>query len=140
MIPGEASGTSDPGAGTVIALIGDGAFHYNPALAALGVCQEHRMPILIVLFNNSGYLSQKSHVSEQYPDGWAVRSNTFVGTAIAPSPDYPAIARAFGGYGERVEDPGEVRAALLRGLQAVAAGQVALVEMALESISNSRGA
>lgn len=125
---------------TVIALIGDGAFHYNPALAALGVCQEHRMPILIVLFNNSGYLSQKSHVSEQYPDGWAVRSNTFVGTAIAPSPDYPAIARAFGGYGERVEDPGEVRAALLRGLQAVAAGQVALVEMALESISNSRGA
>ncbi len=125
---------------TVIALIGDGAFHYNPALAALGVCQEHRMPILIVLFNNSGYLSQKSHVSEQYPDGWAVRSNTFVGTAIAPSPDYPAVARAFGGYGERVEDPGEVRAALLRGLQAVAAGQVALVEMALESISNSKGA
>src|SRR3989441_11931525 len=97
------------------------------------------MPILIVLLNNSGYLSQKSHVSEQYPDGWAVRSNTFVGTAIAPSPDYPAIARAFGGYGERVEDPREGRAALLRGLQAVAAGQVAPGELALPSVSNSRG-
>src|SRR2546425_8616521 len=98
------------------------------------------MPILIVLLNNSGYLSQKSHVSEQYPDGWAVRSNTFVGTAIAPSPDYPAIARAFGGYGERVGDPGEVRAPLFRGLQAVAAGEGALVEIGLQAITNSQGA
>src|SRR2546425_11423627 len=98
------------------------------------------MPILIVLLNNSGYLSQKSHVSEQYPDGWAVRSNTFVGTAIAPSPDYPAIARAFGGYGERVGDPGEVRAALLRGLQAVAGGAVARGGRVLEAVRDGRGA
>jgi acetolactate synthase I/II/III large subunit len=39
---------------TVIALIGDGSFNYNPVLAALGACQEHRMPMLIVLFNNAG--------------------------------------------------------------------------------------
>jgi acetolactate synthase-1/2/3 large subunit len=122
---------------TVIALIGDGAFNYNPVLAALGASQEHRMPILIVLFDNSGYLSQKTGVVRHYPEGWAVQSNTFVGTSIAPRPDYPAMARAFGGHGELVEAPGQVRAALERGLQAVASGRVALVAMALQPINNT---
>ena len=125
---------------TVIALIGDGSFNYNPVLAALGVCQEHGMPMLIVLFNNAGYLSQKSGIPRHYPDGWAVTSQTFVGTSIAPNPDYAAIARAFDGYGEKVEQPGEVRAALARGLEAVRQGRVALLDMRLEPINRSGGA
>ena len=121
----------------VVALIGDGSFNYNPVTAALGAGQEHRLPILIVLFNNSGYLSQKSGVPQHYPEGWAVKSQTFVGTSITPNPDYAALARAFGGFGEKVEKPGEVRAALLRGLQAVAAGQLALIDMRLRPINTS---
>jgi acetolactate synthase-1/2/3 large subunit len=121
----------------VVLFIGDGAFNYNPALAAFGFCQEHRMPILIVLFNNSGYLSQKSGIPQHYPDGFAVRSRTFVGTSIAPSPDYAAVAQAFGGHGEKVTQPGQVRAALQRGLQRVAAGQFALLDMTLEPINPS---
>jgi hypothetical protein len=35
----------------VIVFIGDGSFNYNPVLAALSACQEHRMPMLIVLLN-----------------------------------------------------------------------------------------
>ncbi len=96
------------------------------------------MPILIVLFNNAGYLSQKSGVVHHYPDGWAVSSQTFAGTSIQPSPDYAAIARAFDGYGEKVEDPGQVRAALLRGLRAVSSGHVALLDMTLAPINRSR--
>ena len=46
----------------VLCLIGDGAFNYDPGLAALGVCQEHQLPIMIVLYNNYGYHSQKSGV------------------------------------------------------------------------------
>ncbi len=121
----------------VIALIGDGAFNYNPVLAALGFCQEYRMPILIVLFNNSGYLSQKLGVTHHYPEGWAMRSKTFVGTSICPSPDYAGVARAFDGPGEKVEDPGQVRPALLRGLGAVGKGQVALLDVTLEAINSS---
>jgi acetolactate synthase-1/2/3 large subunit len=119
----------------VVALIGDGTFNYNPVLAGLGASQEHRLPVLIVIFNNSGYLSQKSGIPRHYPEGFAVRSNTFVGTSIVPSPDYAAIARAFDGYGEKVEHPGDVRAALLRGLDAVARGQVAVLDMTLERIN-----
>src|SRR3972149_9822697 len=124
---------------TVIALIGDGAFNYNPVLAALGFCQEHRMPILIVVFNNSGYLSQRSGVLRHYPGGWAVGSQKFAGTSIVPSPDYAAIMGGFDGYGEKVEDPAQVRPALLRGLQAVSNGRVALLDMRLEPINRGGG-
>jgi len=119
----------------VVLLIGDGSFNYNPVLPALGFAQEHGTPILVVLLNNHGYMSQKSGVPRYYPEGWAVRSRTFVGTSIVPCPDYAAIARAFEGYGERVEEPGEVRAAMERGLQAVGRGQTALLDMRLEPVN-----
>jgi len=120
---------------TVISVIGDGSFNYNPVLSAFGVCQEHRLPILVVLFNNSGYLSQMAGVPRYYPEGFAVKSRTFAGTSITPQPDYAAIARAFDGYGERVDDPAQVRPALLRGLEAVRKGQVALLDMTLAPIN-----
>jgi acetolactate synthase-1/2/3 large subunit len=115
----------------VLCLIGDGAFNYDPGLAALGVCQEHNLPIMILLYNNYGYHSQKSGVPRFFPDGFAVKNQDFVGISINPSPDYAMIARAFDGYGEKVEEPGEVRAALQRGLKAVAGGQVALIDVRL---------
>jgi acetolactate synthase I/II/III large subunit len=115
----------------VLCLIGDGAFNYDPGLAALGVCQEHNLPIMIVLYNNYGYHSQKSGVPRFFPDGFAVKNQDFIGISINPSPDYATIARAFDGYGEKVEEPGEVRAALQRGLRAIAAGQLALIDVRL---------
>ncbi|MGH7844676.1 MAG: thiamine pyrophosphate-binding protein [Candidatus Binatia bacterium] len=121
----------------VICLIGDGAFNYDPALAALGCAQEQALPILIGLFNNQGYLSMKTGVPKYYPDGWAKRTNTYVGTSIAPSPDYAAIARAFDGYGEQVVEPGEVRSAFERGLKAIAQGQTALLDFRLAPVSET---
>lgn len=115
----------------VLCLIGDGAFNYDPGLAALGVCQEHNLPIMIVLYNNYGYHSQKSGVPRFFPDGFAVKNQDFIGISINPSPDYAMIARAFEGYGEKVEEPGEVHAALQRGLKALAGGQMALIDVRL---------
>ena len=119
---------------TVVVTIGDGAFFYNPVIASFGAAQELKLPLLVVLFNNAGYLSQKLDVVREYPDGWAVRSKQFAGLSIAPRPDYPALARAFGGYGETVERPSEVRPALARGLDAVAKGNLALIEMVLAPV------
>jgi acetolactate synthase-1/2/3 large subunit len=120
---------------TVVATIGDGAFHYNPVVAAFGASQELRLPFLVVLFDNAGYLSQKNDVAREFPDGWAVRTGTFAGTSIRPRPDYAMLARAYGGNGEMVEAPGEVRAALARGLEVVASGKLALVHVVLAPVN-----
>jgi thiamine pyrophosphate-dependent acetolactate synthase large subunit-like protein len=45
------------------------------------------------------------------------------------------LARAYGGHGEMVDAPGEVRAALRRGLEAVAKGQLALVHVVLAPVN-----
>ena len=115
----------------VVCTIGDGAFHYNPVAGAFGAAQEHRLPILVVLFDNGGYLSQRGDVATYFPQGRAVQSGRFAGTGIAPQPDYVLLARAFGGTGERVERSGDVRPALQRGLDAAANGQLALVHLVM---------
>jgi acetolactate synthase-1/2/3 large subunit len=120
----------------VVLVIGDGSFNYNPGIAGFGFTQEFRMPILVVLMNNHGYKSMKRGVPEYYPKGWAVRTNQFVGTSIAPAPDYPAIARAFDGFGERVQSPDDVKPALERGLQAARDGRIALVDIWLEPVND----
>jgi acetolactate synthase-1/2/3 large subunit len=119
----------------VVLLIGDGSFYYNPVPAAFGACQEHGLPMLVVLFDNAGYFSQKNDVVREYPQGFAVKTNQFIGTSITPRPDYVKLAEAFGGQGERVEKPADVRAALKRGFDAIAKGKVALVHIVLEPVN-----
>ena len=114
----------------VVATIGDGAFHYNPVVACFGASQELGLPILVVLFDNGGYLSQKTDVINMYPQGAAVRLGRFAGTAITPRPEYAKLAEAYGGYGEKVVSAGDVHAALERGLEQ-ARSRLALIHMVL---------
>ena len=46
------------------------------------------------------------------------------------------LARAFGGHGEKVERPRDVRAALTRGLEATEKGQLALIHLLLEPVNH----
>jgi acetolactate synthase-1/2/3 large subunit len=117
----------------VVSLIGDGSFNYNPVLAAFGCAQEYHLPTLTILFNNQSYLSMRLGTQQLYPQGWAVRTETFYGAPILPQPDYAAIARAYDGYGETVKEPGQIRPALQRAIEAVRAGKAALVDIVLGS-------
>jgi acetolactate synthase I/II/III large subunit len=119
----------------VVLTIGDGSFYYNPVVAAFGACQELKLPLLVILFDNAGYQSQKNDVVREYPQGWAVRANKFVGTSITPMPNYAILAHAFGGFGEKVERPQDVRPALEHGLEALARGQLALIHLVLEPVN-----
>ena len=83
------------------------------------------------VFDNAGYLSQKSDVMTYYPDGAAARSGRFAGTGITPRPEYAKLAEAYGGYGEKVARPQDVAAALERGLEQQRRGRLALVHMVL---------
>ncbi len=121
----------------VICLIGDGSFNYDPAPACYGAAQEHDLPFLTIMFNNLGYLSQKSGVPRYYPGGHAVKTGNYSGLHIAPCPEYSKIIEAFGGYGERVDDPAEVRAAIKRGLDALKRGQSALLDIRLKPVAET---
>ena len=57
----------------VVAAVGDGSFNYNPVVACFGLCQERRMPILTVIFNNHGYASMQGGLPHHYPDGYGAR-------------------------------------------------------------------
>lgn len=116
---------------TVIALEGDGGFNYNPVPASLGLAQEYCLPFLIIIFNNQGYAAMKQH-SRFYPEGWSVRSGDFYGVYVRPRPDYAKVAEAFGGYGETVEDPSEVKTALHRALEEVGNGRTGLLDVVLK--------
>lgn len=118
----------------VICLIGDGSFNYDPVPAVFGAAQEHDLPFLTIMFNNQGYLSQKAGVPGYYPDGWAVKTNNFSGLHISPCPEYARIIEAFGGHGEKVEEPGEVRNAIRRGLEALKNGRSALLDIRLKPV------
>jgi acetolactate synthase-1/2/3 large subunit len=116
----------------VVCVIGDGAFSYNPVPASLGLAQQYRVPVLVVICNNQGYASQEWNLYKYFPSGYALRDNNPYGRVIEPTPDYAAIAPAFGAHGECITDPAQLEPAIRRGLEAVAAGRLALLDVRLE--------
>jgi len=117
---------------TVVCVVGDGALHYNPVPAALGFAQEYGVPILLVVCDNRGYVSQTWNVHKYFGDGTAVRTGDFVGNVIKPTPDYAKLAEAYGGRGERVVRADALPAALERALATLAAGRSALLDVFVE--------
>ena len=88
---------------TVVCAIGDGAFNYNPIPSCLGFSQQYNVPIIILVMNNSGYMSQNWNMHKYFPEGSALANGYLPGSAIDPSPKYSLLPPVWGGYGERVE-------------------------------------
>ena len=116
----------------VAALMGDGSFLYNPVVQALGVANEAALPIMIVVFNNGKYSAMQNTHAAWYPQGAAQNTGVFHGVDI-PGPDYRGLVEPFGGYGQRVEHPADLKPALERALESVKNGRTALVDVALAS-------
>jgi acetolactate synthase-1/2/3 large subunit len=112
----------------VVTLIGDGGFLYNPVLQSFGASRDFNLPILVVIFNNRKYAAMQGMHKRMYPDGVAVETGNYLGTFIN-GPDYVKVIEAFGGYGERVEDPSALQDALKRGHEAVRAGRTAVLDV-----------
>ncbi len=79
---------------------------------------RERIPILSILFNNFSMAIEIPIM----PISQAKYGSTEI------TGNYADMARAFGGYGERVTDPAEIVAALKRGVAATERGQPALLE------------
>jgi thiamine pyrophosphate-dependent acetolactate synthase large subunit-like protein len=79
---------------------------------------RERIPILSILLNNFSMAIELKVMP--------ISTEKYRSTDI--SGDYAAMARAFGGYGERVTEPGEIKAAIRRGIEQTQAGKPALLE------------
>lgn len=115
---------------TVVSLIGDGTFLYNPVTQSLGYAAQAGLPILIVVFNNNQYLAMKQNHLDYYPDGVAKKADLFYGAPIG-GPDYALLGAPFGGWGRKVEDPAELIPALKEGLAATREGRTAILNVVL---------
>lgn len=104
---------------TVICAVGDGSHVFGVPTATHFMSREYDLPVLFIIYNNSGWQRSRQATFGYAPDGWAAKSDAVPLCEWERSPDYETICEANGGYGERVEDPSELPAALKRGLDAV---------------------
>jgi len=104
---------------TVICTTGDGSYIFGSGTSGHIVSEAQNLPVLFIVWNNGIWNAVKSSAKNMNPDGYAAKSDTWAFTALSQAFNYEMIRQASGGYGERVEDPAEVPAAIKRGLHAV---------------------
>ena len=98
----------------VVAFAGDGCFLMNGQEFATAV--QYDLPIIAVIVDNGMYGTIRMHQEREYPGR--------VSATKLKNPDFAAYAKAFGGYGERVEKTEEFGPAFER---AVASGKPAIL-------------
>ena len=104
---------------TVIVSCGDGTYMFNNPTACHFVSQAYNLPLLTIVCNNAIWHSTKAATQQVMPDGWAVSTENYPLCDLTPSPRYEKIVAAHDGYGEMVDDPQQLPAALDRTLKVV---------------------
>jgi acetolactate synthase-1/2/3 large subunit len=103
----------------VFCVVGDGAYMFGNPTPAHFVSAAYNLPVLTVIMNNKMWGSVRKATLGLYPEGAASQANQAPLTYLDPAPDYHKIVEASYGYGEEVKDPGDLQAALERGLKAI---------------------
>jgi len=103
----------------VVAFAGDGCFMMHGQEFATAI--QHRLPIIVIVVNNSMYGTIRMHQERDYPGR--------VSATDLVNPDFAALARAYGGHGETVEKTEDFVPAFER---ARASGVAAIIEIKLD--------
>ncbi len=103
----------------VVCLAGDGDFLMSASELATAV--QHGTPIVVLVVDNGMYGTIRMHQERRFP-------GRVSGTELR-NPDFAALAEAYGGHGERIEQTEEVPAALDR---AFAAGVPAVLHLLVD--------
>ena len=97
----------------------DGDLLYDPG--ALWTAAKHRIPLLMVMYNNRAYFNDWEHQIRVAQHRGTPEANAHIGMSITdPAPDFAALAKSLGVHAEGpIEDPRQVRPALERALKYV---------------------
>lgn len=104
---------------TVVALAGDGCFLM--AATELATAVQYQLPIVIIIVNNALYGAIRLHQEKQFP------GQPF-GTTLQ-NPDFAALARSYGAFGETVTRDDAFPDAFARALKA---GGPAIIELKVD--------
>jgi acetolactate synthase-1/2/3 large subunit len=108
---------------TVVALIGDGGFGQNPAVLATAF--HENLAVVWVIMNNNAFGTiaglEKAHYGTTY-------GTVFEKDGKSTSPDYAAIARAYGVEGVKIESAAQFKPALE---QAIKANKPVVIDVAM---------
>ncbi|HLQ62834.1 MAG TPA: thiamine pyrophosphate-binding protein [Candidatus Acidoferrales bacterium] len=114
----------------VVDLQPDGDLLYDAA--ALWVASYHRIPMLVVMYNNRAYYNDWEHQILIARERGRDQEMAYLGMELNnPAPDFAGLARAFGWWAEGpVERPAELRAAVEKARDVVLKeGRPALVDV-----------
>ncbi|WBU62834.1 thiamine pyrophosphate-binding protein [Paracoccus aerodenitrificans] len=103
----------------VICLAGDGCLQMS--ITELSTAAQHGANIIVIVANNGQYGTIRMHQERHYP-------GRVSGTSLF-SPDFAAIAWAYGGHGETVSDGADFPAAFARARDA---GTLSVIELKLD--------
>jgi acetolactate synthase-1/2/3 large subunit len=97
---------------------------------ALWVAAKHRIPLLVVMYNNRAYYNDWEHQIRMAKLRGTPVERAHIGMDMDdPAPDFAALAKSLGWYAEGpIDQPGDVAAALKRAIAKVKAGQPALLD------------
>jgi len=97
---------------------------------ALWVAAKHRIPMLVVMYNNRAYYNDWEHQIRMAKQRGTPVERAHIGMDMSdPDPDFAGLAKSMGWYAEGpIERPGQVAAALKRAIAKVKAGQPALLD------------
>lgn len=97
---------------------------------ALWVAAKYEIPMLIVMYNNRAYYNDWEHQIRMARLRGTDEAKAHIGMDLyGPEPDFGALARSMGVYGEGpFEDPKDVAAALQRAIKVVKSGKPALID------------
>ncbi|WP_088307508.1 thiamine pyrophosphate-binding protein [Novosphingobium sp. B 225] len=87
---------------TVVALAGDGDFLMNGQ--ELATAMQYGCDLLVVLVDNGSYGTIRMHQEREFPER--------VSATTLANPDFAALARAYGGWAQRIETTAEFESAL----------------------------
>lgn len=107
----------------------DGDLCYAPGV--LWTAAHHRIPLLMVMYNNRGYVQEIMHLQRMSSLHQRDPKTAKIGTMIYdPEVDFAKIAQGFGVWAEGpISDPGALGPALQRALKVVKSGAPALVDV-----------
>jgi thiamine pyrophosphate-dependent acetolactate synthase large subunit-like protein len=112
-----------------VAVLGDGDLLMGGT--ALWTAAHYRLPLLIVVANNSSFYNDVVHQERMAAQRGRPAKNSWIGQAITdPDPDLPAFARSLGfNAAGQVRDRSTLPAALAAAVAVARSGQCALVDV-----------